>query len=130
MSPMGYNWAKNKMKKYIAVLGLSAFLACGTVFAMNHSSKWNEPKTELNENTEEEVCDVCWEKQDGKDVLGKTQIQVTNNCPYDVTVEFEYWSGSKWITPHYSVKANTVSSWFPADSYRNFKCYKSKYQQQ
>lgn len=124
---MGYNWAKEKMKKSIVVLGLSAFLACGTLLAMDYSSKWSDQKIELNENTEEEICDVCWEKKDGKDVLGKTQIQVTNNCPYAVTVEFEYWSGSKWLTPQYRVEANSTSVWLPADSYRNFKCYKSKY---
>ena len=115
------------MRKVIIVLGLGIVLACGTLFATNHTSNWNEPKTELNENTEDEVCDECWEKKDGKDVLGKTQIQVTNNCPYAVTVTFEYWSGSKWITPQYRVEANSTSVWFPADSYKNFRCYKSKY---
>lgn len=51
------------MKKLIVVLGLGAFLAYGTMFAMNHSSTPNEPKTELNENTEEDVCVDCYEKK-------------------------------------------------------------------
>ena len=56
---------------------------------MNHPSKWNDPKTELNENTEEEVCAECWEKEDGKDALGHTQIKITNNCSYRITVSYE-----------------------------------------
>jgi hypothetical protein len=115
------------MKKYIAVLGLSTILACGTVFAMNHSNKWNDQKTELNENTEEEVCDVCWEKDDTKkDALGHTQIKVTNNCSYRVTVSYEYWT-DRWVSVEFGVDAGKESVWWPANSYRNFKCEKSEY---
>lgn len=115
------------MRKTIIVLGLGIVLACGSLFAMNHSSKWNDQKTELNKNSEEEICDECWSKKDGKDALGLTQIKIYNNCPYALNVEYEYWTGSRWIKPSYRVEANSTSVWFPAESYRNFKCYKSKY---
>ena len=114
------------MKKYIAVLGLCTILACGTLFAMNYPSKWNEPKTELNENAEEDICDECWEKEDGKDVLGHTQIKITNNCSYTITVSYEYWT-DHWVPVEFDVKAGKESVWWPANSYRKFKCEKSEY---
>ena len=108
------------MKKYIAVLGLSTILACGTLslFAMNHLSKWNEPKTELIENQDSEGCVYKADRENPYN--GLDEIQITNNCSDDIIVEFDYWSGSKWIHSKYRVAAKTKSVWFPAESYKNF----------
>ena len=110
------------MKKLLVLLGLSAFLAFGTMFAMNHTSKWNETKTKLNKNTEVEVCKECWEKKEGKHALGLKQIKIYNNCSYEVTVSYEYWYDKKWVPVNFGVKAGTESSWWPANDYRCFKC--------
>ena len=117
---MGYNWAKIKMKKYIAILGLSTILACGTLSAMNYSSKWCIPKTELNESQE---CEGCVVKADRENPFtGKDEIKITNNCSDDIIVKFEYWSDTlnKYVTAKYRVKAKTTSVWLPAESYKNF----------
>lgn len=122
---MGYNRAKKKMKKRIVILGLGAILACGTLFAMNHSSKRNA-KTELKENSEEEICDECYTKSDGKDALGNDQITVTNNCSYAIVVTFEYWNDTqnKYEKASYRQNAGATQT-YPAKSYKNFKCYKA-----
>ena len=115
------------MRKAIIVLGLGIILTCGTLFAMNHSSKWNDQKTELNENTEEDVCDVCWVKDDTKkDAFGHTLIKITNNCSYTITVSYEFWT-DHWVSVEFDVKAGKESSSWPANSYRKFKCEKSEY---
>lgn len=108
------------MKKSIIALGLGVILTCGTLFAMNFSSKSDKPKMELNENTEEEVCDGCWTKKDRK-YYGHDEIKVINNCSYNVTVSYEYWT-DHWVPVKFGVDAGKESSWWPADSYRNFKC--------
>ena len=111
------------MKKSIVVLGLSTFLACGTLFAINNPSERNDPKTELDEGQE---CEGCVVKADRKNPWnGKDEIQITNNCSGDVIVEYEHWSDTqnKFITVKYNVKAKTTSNWFPAESYRNYKWY-------
>lgn len=117
---MGYNWAKIKMKKTIVVLGLSAFLAGGTLFAMNHSSKWNEPKMELYESREGSDC--VFKADRVNEYTGLDEIQVTNNCLDAIIVEFDYWSGTrkKWIHAKYRVEAESKSAWLPAESYKNF----------
>lgn len=113
------------MKKYIAILGLIAIFTCGTLFAMNHSRRWNDPKTELNENIDEDVCDTCYTVTPRKN-YGHDEIQITNNCSYNITVSYEYWT-DRWVPVKFGVDAGKESSWWPADSYRNLKCEKSKY---
>lgn len=106
------------MKKSIVVLGLSAFLACGTLFAMNYPSKWDAPKTELEENQDGEGCVYKADRENPYN--GLDEIQITNNCTDDIIVEFDYWSGSKWIHSKYRIGAKTTSVWIPAESYKNF----------
>ncbi len=106
------------MKKSIIVLGLGAFLACGNLLAMNYPCEWNDPKTELDEGQE---CQGCVVKADRENpYTGKDEIQITNNCSDDIVVEFDYWSGSKWIHSKYRIGAKTKSVWLPAESYKNF----------
>lgn len=107
------------MKKNFIVLGLSAFLACGTLFAMNHPSKLSYLKTELDENQD---CGDCVVKADRVNELnGKDEIKITNNCSDAVIVEFDYWTGSKWNHAKYRVEAKSTSVWLPAESYKNYK---------
>lgn len=106
------------MKKLIIVFGLCAFLSCGTLFAMNSLSNWNDPKTELNKNHDSENCVYKADRENPYN--GLDEIQITNNCSDDIIVEFDYWSGSKWIHSKYRVSAKTKSVWLPAESYKNF----------
>lgn len=116
---MGYNWAKRKMKKNMIVLGLSAFLSCGTILAMDYPNNCNNLKTELNNSQD---CDGCVVKRDRvNEYTHKDEIQITNNCSDDVIVEFDYWTGSKWIHSSYTIGANTTSVWIPAESYKNYQ---------
>ena len=117
---MRNNWAKIKMKKYIAALGLSTILTCGTLFAMSSQSKWNNPKTELNENQNSESCVLKADRENPYN--GLDEIQITNNCSDAIIVEFDYWSGErkKWIHAKYRVEAESKSVWLPAESYKNF----------
>ena len=99
-------------------MGLIAFLACGTLFAMENASNRNESKTELYER--QDGGDCVFKADRVNEYTGKDEIQITNNCSDDIVVEFDYWSGSKWIHSKYRVGAKTKSVWFPAESYKNY----------
>ena len=108
------------MKKYIAILGLSTILTCGTLFAKDFSNKSNEPKTELNKSREGNDC--VFKADRVNEYTGLDEIQITNNCSDAIIVEYDYWSGTrkKWIHAKYRVEAESKSVWFPAESYKNF----------
>lgn len=107
------------MKKHIAILGISTTLACGTLFAMNYPNKWNDPKTELNENTEEDLCIDCYKKETRKN-WGHDEIQVTNNCSYAISISYKYWGTDDWVPVEFDLAAGKQSIWWPADNYKDF----------
>lgn len=105
---------KTLLKTLLICLGF-AFLESGTISAENHPFGWYDFQTELNESADES----CVVKKDRVN-YGKDEIQITNNCTEAVIVEFDYWTGLKWIHAKYRIEANTTSIWIPAESYKNY----------
>lgn len=105
------------MKKNIIVLGLGAFLACGTLFAMNSQNKTDE-KTETVSSLASGDC-VSWKFQ--KDALGLDEIKITNNCSSEIKVSYKYWNGKdRWVSVSFRVGAGQSSLWWPANSMKDF----------
>lgn len=73
------------MKKSIIYLGLSAFLACGTLYATNSQTKTDE-KTEIVSSSLSGDC-VSWNFRDNN---GYDEVKITNNCSSEIKVSYKY----------------------------------------